>query len=497
MNADVVFALENAQWPAFLLDGSSTVRRANSAAIQTFGAVMEENFTRLEAVWSPENEQRAEMFLAKLAQTTGQNFPLKFRTKGGTTATYSTFISPVNLNGQKYHLFQFLPVSAPVAANPEPKAEPADSARAHKQKLDCALQLTRTVALDFNNALTSILGHTSLILSKLPPDSPWRNSLLEVEKSAEKAAEITHDLATFSRQDKDSRSQTAGNLNDLLRRTVDLFKNNQKANIEWKLHFEPRLYSVHFDEAKMQQAFLKVLENAVQAMPDGGRITLLTRNRDVVEPVQEGTVSLLVGRYVCVEISDNGTGIAPEVLPRIFEPFFTTKTGHRGLGLAWTYGIVTNHGGSLTVNSEPGTGTTARFYLTGQKRRVEDKTGFIDDLRGTNTILMVDDEDLLLTMGEMVLSSYGYRVLTANSAQKALDIISRDSHQISLVITDMVMPNMGGRELIEHLKVLAPEIRILCTSGYLRSNSEVDDERYLQKPFTSQSLLRKVKQVLN
>src|SRR6185436_3859396 len=128
------------------------------------------------------------------------------------------------------------------------------------------------------------------------------------------------------------------------------------------------------------------------------------------------------GRYVCLEISDNGCGIPQDVMPRIFEPFFTTKSGHRGLGLAWAYGIVTNHGGSISVNSQPTMGTTVRIYLPAQKKVVDDKLFKDDELRGRETILIVDDEDLLLTMGQMILSSYGYRVLTASSGQKALEV---------------------------------------------------------------------------
>jgi nitrogen-specific signal transduction histidine kinase len=392
-------------------------------------------------------------------------------------------------------------------APPQPVIAPAsgeagtvmDTNLAQKQKLDCAMQLIRTVALDFNNALTSILGHTSLLLSKIDPKNPARSSLVEIEKSAERAAEVANDLAAFSRQDKDTKAQTSGNLNEVLRRTVDFFRETHPSDLEWKLDLQNRLYSANFDEAKMQQAFVKILENAFQALEGAGTIKASTRNLDLTEGRKDGNVWLESGSYVYVEISDTGKGITPELLPRIFEPFFTTKKSlaHRGLGLAWVYGIVTNHGGVVAVTSEVNKGTNVRVYLPAQKKVAHDSGPDVGDLTGSQTILMIDDEDLLLTMGEMVLSSYGYKVLTANSGQAALDIFQQKASEIDLVITDLVMPQMSGRELIERLRRIAPDVKIICASGFVRPPGNEENENYLQKPFASQDLLRKVKQVLS
>ena len=202
---------------------------------------------------------------------------------------------------------------------------------------------------------------------------------------------------------------------------------------------------------------------------------------------------------MCAEITDNGCGIEAEVLPRIFEPFFTTKRAskHRGLGLAWVYGIVTNLGGGVAVSSQPGSGTSVRVYLPADKKFIKDDRGMSADLTGNQTILMVDDEDLLLTMGETILSAYGYHVLTANSGQKALEVLTTSDRQIDLVITDLVMPNMSGRELVEHVRRVSPYTRIICSSGYVRPTTEEQESvAYLQKPFTSQELLLKVKNAL-
>jgi signal transduction histidine kinase/CheY-like chemotaxis protein len=490
MKSEIAFSLENASWPALLVDGSATIRKASEGARTLFGGGIDTEPTLAGSIWAKENETSADQFVATLTRQSIPTALLKYRFKDGTVTACNTFISRLDSDKGPYFVFQIFKIEGR-----DKLTETA--AAAHKQKLDCALQLTRTVALDFNNALTSILGHTSLLLAKLETAHPWRGSLVEIEKSAEKAAEIAHDLAAFSRQDKDSKSHQAGNLNELIRRTVDIFKTPANQGVFWSLEFEERLCTVNFDEAKMQQAFVKILENSIQATNGAGRIVIKTVNHEFAEPFQDSSVRIAPGNYVCVEFIDTGVGIPNDVLPRIFEPFFTTKnnpTVHRGLGLAWVYGIVTNHGGSVAVSSQAGQGTSFRIYLPAQRKVVKDRSNKMGDLTGTQTVLMIDDEDLLLTMGETILSSYGYRVLTANNGLKGLELFRRCAKEIDLVITDLVMPQMSGRELIEKLRQLSPEVKIICASGFIRSGAE-DDEYYLQKPFTSQDLLRKVKQV--
>jgi CheY-like chemotaxis protein len=242
---------------------------------------------------------------------------------------------------------------------------------------------------------------------------------------------------------------------------------------------------------------MRILENAVESLITDGRVVIQTHNVALAEATQDRNAKLAAGNYVCAEISDNGRGIEAEVLARIFEPFFTTKKApHRGLGLAWVYGIVTNHGGGVAVSSQRGAGTSVRVYLPAERNVIKDNTEFIDDLRGSQAILIVDDEDLLLTMGETILSEYGYTVSTANSGQKALEIISKVKKPFDLLITDLVMPVMSGRELVEHVRQASPETRIMCTSGDVWPAQQQQYLAYLQKPFTTQELLLRVKQVL-
>lgn len=518
MKPDIVFALENAGWPALLVDANGKIQRANQSALQNLDSGIQEGTTSLQNIWSPENITPVVDFLESIEYSMARNSLLKFKIKGGVTSSFLAYVCPLMRGDTKYFLFQlFKPQSGatttmqqaiPAGATAfiqKPTASDAsststtvgvDAASCHKQKLDCALQLARTVALDFNNALTSILGHSSLLLGKSEAEHPWRNSLVEIEKSAAKAAEIANDLANFSRQEKDKTAQQAGNINTLLQRCADAFRTAEHAQVEWVMQTERRIFAAAFDEAKMQQAFMKIFENAVQSISGTGKVTVQTRNMEVTEPFQDRTVKLNPGNYICVEISDTGVGIAPDALPRVFEPFFTTKgKNHRGLGLAWVYGIVTNHGGGVALSSQVNVGTSARVYLPATRKIVKDAVFDMADLCGVETILIVDDEDLLLNMGQMVLSSYGYRALISTNGQDALELLQQEP--VDLVITDLVMPNMSGRELIERIREVSPTTKIICSSGYVRPANSKEEEAYLQKPFTAQELLRKVKEALS
>lgn len=501
MRADLQFGLENAAWPALLVDAQAVIRRCSQGAASTFGGMLESAY--LSSIWAPGNDVTAEQFVARLERGAGSQSRLRLRVKGGNTVVFDTFTCAFTEDSRKYFVLQLLPAPA-ASTEPAPPSKPpaenpalAAEAAAHKQRLDCLLQLSRTVSLDFNNALTSILVHTSHILDQMEPNHPWRSSLIEAEKAAEKAAEITNDLAAFSRQEKESRTQTVSNLNLLLRRSIELFqKADPRSRVIWEAELETHPYMVTCDEAKMQQAFVRILENSVQALgEEGGRVRVITRNLDLREPTHDQNVALAPGVYVNVEVKDDGPGIPADVLPRVFEPFFTTKRGHRGLGLAWVYGIVTNHSGYVTISSSPGN-TSVRLYIPAAKRVLRDTQIKKEALHGTETILLVDDEELVLTMGQMVLSAFGYQVLTAPDGHKALEIITKTDRRIDLLITDLVMPRMSGRELIENVKRIAPATRIIYCSGFVRPNAE-DEEYYLQKPFTSKELLAKVRQVLS
>jgi len=508
------FVLDHAPWPAFVVDDSGRIRRANAASVQHLGTVMAGESTLAASIWSPDNELTVEEFLARSERSSAPMTLLSFRVKGGGTRSFGTYVCGFPVEGLRLFLFQLLPLPGrgdqPMPSPPGTDTGKAsdrgalpgqtsapDAALAHKQKLDCALQLTRTLAHDFNNALTGILGHTSLILDRLPTEDPWRRSLVEVEKFAQRAAEIAQDLAEFSSPEKDATRAAPGNLNRLVRHAVQPFQKSGEANLEWVMQLERNPLAVNGDEAKLQQSLLRILENAVEAVGPAGRITIRTLNHVFSNPVISQSVQLPAGRYVSLEVTDSGPGIPAAILPRVFEPFFTTKPApHRGLGLAWVYGIVTNHGGVVAVTSPPGQGATVRVFLPAMEQTVVDQPTQVTDLRGGETVLVVDDEEMLLKMCETVLSSFGYGVVMASSGVQALELVARMPGEIDLVLTDLVMPGMSGRELMDRLRLVAPAIPVIGMSGYVLSGESAESQRYLRKPFTTQALLRRVREVL-
>ena len=509
------FPLESAAWPVFVVNTIGEIVRANPFAIAVFGGADGSPPKRLVGIWTFENGCSAEQFLRQLDSTATFTYPVKLQTAKGGLVPFSAHICPWQRDGKKEFVFQIHARQTAKAGEPAARTEPA-GAHAHtatdavakaeqnpepgtkafsiQQKLLCALQLTRTVAMDFNNALTSILGHTTHVLGQMPPDHPWRGSVQQIEKAAERAAQVSFDLSAFSREEKEAQPDITGNLNNLVRKLVDQFKARTGTGVKWRVTLESRLFSTSFNEAKLTQALEKILDNSIEAVGADGTITFSTQNRNLAEPLEDGRITLPPGNYVCIEINDTGSGIPADALPHVVDPFFTTKQGHRGLGLAWAYGIVTNHSGSLAITSPPGQGTTVHIYLPANGDAREEGVLADEDLRGDQTVLIVDDEELLLTMSEMVLSSFGYRVLTAANGRQALDVIERSDSNVDLVVTDLVMPHMNGEQLIQHLQSVAPGLRIICTSGNFRPGNREFGVTYLQKPFTSQALLRVVKE---
>ena len=536
------FPLDGAKWPVLVVDVTGTTLRCNQAA-RTQLSADGKDIGSLEDVWTPENGCSAADFVKRVAAASIPTFPLRLKTKAdGELKPFTAHICHVQEDDRKLTILQFhgrkAVIGAPAPASPEapapapspaPPTEPApvetaalagpertdppvasDATNADlpldpmlsasdQRKLMCALQLTRTVAMDFNNALTSILGHTTHLLNKVGEEDPNRSSLEQIERSVERAAQVAFDLAAFSREEKEMYPAAAANLNKLVRRVVDQYKLKTPPAVSWRTGLDTKLYSATFAEAKMFQAIEKVLDNAVEAVGDEGTISVTTQNKVFEAETYDGYAKIVPGVYACLEINDTGSGIPENKLAKVMDPFFTTKEGHRGLGLAWTYGLITNFSGSIALVSEPGQGTTVRVYLPAADAAEDEDLFESDDaLRGDQSILIVDDEELLRTMGEMVLSSYGYDVITASNGRAALDLLEKeDATEIDLVVTDLVMPHMDGYALIENLKKHQPDLRIICCSGNFRPSNKELGITYLQKPFDSMDLVRAVKKVLN
>lgn len=493
------FQLDEAPWPALVSDPYGILIQTNREAVATFGRDIMQPRARLASIWSPQNDLTAEHFVGSAADGAAGRV-LEFKTVRG-LRTFTVTLCLVEVAHRKLWILQLLPLlpesaGAVAPVQMAPTEQTVEVGHAQRQKLDCALQLARTVALDFNNALTSILGHASFLLAQVDEGHPFRKSLQEIQKAADRATEVAHQLSGFGSDEKTSDRRTAGNINGLLRRTVEGFQNSTQ-DLKWVLQLEPNIYGVESDEAKLQQAFVKVIENGVQAMPRGGRLVVQTRNLQLTEPTQDRTAHLLPGHYVCVEISDDGAGIEPLILSRVFEPFFTTKYGHRGLGLAFVYGIVTNHRGGVSISSHQGSGTNVRLYLPAVNATIEEGPAHEPETLAGRTVLIVDDEELVVSLSQMVLAGAGFDVVTATSGEKALAVISKGERTIDLMVTDMVMPGMTGRELIEKVRVISPQTRVLCSTACSGTNTPGQTFACLSKPFTSQELLRRVGEVLS
>lgn len=488
MRNEFFAAFENAGWPVLWLDAAGTILRASAAAVQRLGPGVSSGTARLATFWHPENTAPPETFLLQWTRAPIPTATLRLRARGGQTLETTVHICSWTRDQQRFFLLQLPPTP------PEPDTSSL------QQRLQSVLQLTRTIALDFNNALTPILGRTSLLLSRLAPDDPLRPTLLEIEQAVAHAAELAHELGSFSHTAPEPETPPGGNLNDLIHRALAIVRAKPvQAEIEWTFQPERRLYTVHFQEAKLLQAIVHLLDNAAEAITHQGRVLIRTRNLVLDQPARDRNVELAAGCHVCVEITDTGCGIPVDQLPRIFEPFFTTKRaqGHRGLGLAWVYGVVSGHGGGIVIASEPGRGTSVRLYLPA--RPVVARTAAPSDpiLRGQGTVLVVDDDDRVRRTVEAVLKQFGYEVLTAPGGAEALALLSRNENRVDVALVDLVMPRMSGRDLIERIRRLRPTLPIIPTTGYVLPELEPQDRTpCLRKPFTAQDLLWRIKQAL-
>jgi len=376
------------------------------------------------------------------------------------------------------------------------------------QKLEAIGQLAGGVAHDFNNILTAILGNTEICIAALSRQganqSPIIDAMENVRKSAERAAALTRQLLAFSRnqviqpQSLDLRRVVAG-LHELLSRLI-------KENITLDVVAAPELASVHADANQLEQVVLNLVVNAADAMPGGGRLTIETRNVELDADYVAMHTDALVGPHVLLRVSDSGAGIPADVRDRIFDPFFTTKPLGKGtgLGLATAHGIVKQAGGHIAVYSEIDKGTTFKVFLPAQAGVATDdpRTAKPPAERGAATILLAEDDHLLRKLVTRQLTTAGYTVLAAPSGAEALEIARAHDAPFDLLITDVIMPEMNGRELSEQMTAHQPGLPVLFVSGYTAnviSDQGVLDAgvEFLEKPFTREALLARVHEVLN
>ena len=373
------------------------------------------------------------------------------------------------------------------------------------QKMEAIGQLAGGVAHDFNNLLTVISGYSQLSLSTLEKEDPLRESIEEIKKAAERAANLTRQLLAFSR--RQMMEMKVLDLNASMRDLDKMLRRVIGEHLELVTLSADDLGRVKADPGQVEQVILNLAVNARDAMPSGGKLTIETANVEMDATYAHKHVALTPGHYVMLSVSDTGVGMTPEVKERIFEPFFTTKEKGKGtgLGLSTAYGIVRQSGGDIWVYSEPGHGSTFKIYLPRAEEHVgEEKEKAVKKelLRGNETILVVEDEEEVRKLSARILKKQGYRVLEASHGGDALLICQKHAEAIHLIVTDVVMPQMGGKELANQLKNLQPDIKVLFTSGYTDNaivHHGVLDAgiNFIQKPFFPDALVRKVREVLD
>ncbi len=372
------------------------------------------------------------------------------------------------------------------------------------QKMEAIGKLAGGIAHDFNNLLTAITGYSELTLRRLSETDPLRRNIEEIKKAGNRAASLTRQLLAFSR--KQVLQPQVMDFNAVL---VEMFKMLQRLigeDIDLLPVLDPSLGQIKADPGQIHQVLINLAVNARDAMPQGGKLTIKTANIHIDEEYASHHISVRPGRYVMLSVSDSGSGMDEATQARIFEPFFTTKEAGKGtgLGLSTVYGIIKQSGGNIWVYSEVGKGTTFKIYLPRADQEAEAKEDAVRDEHpvGTETILLVEDEEMVRNLTREILQMSGYKVIEARHGVEALQVCEQYDGHIQLMLTDVVMPQMGGRVLAEQSARLRPEMRVLYMSGYtddaIVHHGVLDkDVAFIEKPFPPDALARKVREVLD
>jgi PAS domain S-box-containing protein len=374
------------------------------------------------------------------------------------------------------------------------------------QKMEAIGKLAGGIAHDFNNIMTTIIGNAELALMDVIKDESLRNGIKEIKKAGKRAASLTSQLLAFSR--KQIVQPEILDINELLTDIEKMLCRLIGEDVELLTIPEPALWQVEIDPGQIEQVIMNLAINARDAMPKGGKLTIETANADLNENYfrEYGIEGTKLGHYVMLAVSDNGSGMDKETQEHIFEPFFTTKEVGKGtgLGLSTVYGIVKQNNGFIWVYSEPGQGSIFKVYLPKVKGDAEPKEKEqtpVDNLSGSETVLIVEDNDSLRNFAQKVLQQHGYRTLVAENGEDALEVSKEYEGSIDLMITDVVMPKMGGKEAANRLQPLYPQMKVIYMSGYT-DNAIVHHGilepglNFLEKPFTLESLARKVRKAL-
>jgi PAS domain S-box-containing protein len=375
-----------------------------------------------------------------------------------------------------------------------------------KRRLEAIGRLSGGVAHDFNNLLMAINGYTEMLLLREDLPQEARAGLQEIAHAGDRASSITRQLLAFSRRDQLETERIQ--LTQMVSSLTDMFEKVLPASTELAYELDENLWLVESDAARLEQAVLNLILNAADAMPEGGKIILRSRNLQVDKASASAFKELDPGDYACLEVIDHGTGMDPETLEHIFDPFFTTKPlgEGTGLGLSTAYGIVSQSGGIIAVESTPGTGSTFRILLP-RRSEVENNSPEPRERTGVamgqdETILVVEDEVSVRNLVVRTLASQGYRVLEADNGEMGYELALRHSEEIDLVLTDVVMPKLGGAAMVRRLRVSIPDLRVIYVSGHSEDELDIMDiadprTEFLYKPFNLEVLSSAVQRLLH
>jgi len=476
------------------MDGSALF--VNSSFTQTFGWQFKElKGARIPFV--PESEKEITLHTIQQVIHSGKQIR-RFNTR---RLTKDGRILDVEISASRYNDHKGKPAGMLVVLRDNTHAKALEIQLRQSQKMEAIGTLAGGVAHDFNNILMGIQGRASLLMSELDPGSNHLEHLAGIEAYVKSATDLTRQLLGFARGGK--YQVQAANLNQIIETSARMFGRTRK-EIRIHMDFEPELWNVEIDKQQIEQVLLNLYVNSWQAMPGGGDFYLRTKNIEIQEDCMNN-FRVNPGRYVKVELADTGVGMDPGILQKVFDPFFTTKERGRGtgLGLASAYGIVKNHNGLITVHSEKGKGATFNIYLPATTDKIAPDTHRTTrTLTGEETVLILDDEQMVLDVAKPMLEKLGYKVYVAASGEQAISIYQRHRKDIHLVILDMIMPGMTGGQVYDRLRQINPKIKALLSSGYSINGQATEIlsrgcNGFLQKPFGIGELSRKVRSTLD